>query len=155
MGNKRMIPQHEVLRTPQGWTGQERDLIVQLERIHDDIYRRFRKIGMADLDDELSGIVKDTYEYEEYGPFSTENAVAAALDEIVSGMKVNSMKLIKIRGDANSGFLKVGYASACQIFKASSNTYARAIMYEFGTHDIVSGRRTNTGWTFKKLLIEE
>lgn len=39
--NKTVIPQHEVLRTPDGWRGQERDFIVQLERIHDDIYRHF------------------------------------------------------------------------------------------------------------------
>lgn len=48
MSNKRMIPQHEVLRTPQGWTGQERDFVVQLERIHDDIYRRLNKRSWED-----------------------------------------------------------------------------------------------------------
>ena len=60
MKNKRMIPQHEVLRTPEGWSGQARAFIVQLERIHDDIYKKFRKWTKQDLDnslvDEINGI---------------------------------------------------------------------------------------------------
>ena len=51
--NKRVIPQHEVLRTPNGWTGQERDFVVQLERVHDDIYRHFRPLRIEDFSDEL------------------------------------------------------------------------------------------------------
>ena len=59
MSNKRMIPQHEVLRTPQGWTGQERDLIVQLERVHDDIYKHFRPLRIEDFSDELIEALKE------------------------------------------------------------------------------------------------
>ena len=59
MGNKRMIPQHEPLRTPQGWTGQERDLIVQLERVHDDIYSHFKKLSIEDFSPELIAALKE------------------------------------------------------------------------------------------------
>ena len=40
MNNKRSSRQHEVLRVPQGWNGQDKGLVVQLERILDDIYNR-------------------------------------------------------------------------------------------------------------------
>ena len=59
MSNKRMIPQHEVMRTPQGWTGQERDFVVQLERVHDDIYRHFKPLTIADFSPELLAELKE------------------------------------------------------------------------------------------------
>lgn len=57
MANKIIIPQHEVLRTPNGWKDQERALIVQLERIHDDIYKHFRVAN--DLTTTEAGLVLD------------------------------------------------------------------------------------------------
>lgn len=39
MDKKRMIPQHEPLRTPERWGQQERSLVIQLERVIDDLYR--------------------------------------------------------------------------------------------------------------------
>ena len=48
MANK-MIRQHEPLRVPQGWNGQDRALVIQLERILTDLYR-------------LNGEVKDIIE---------------------------------------------------------------------------------------------
>lgn len=59
MKNKRMIPQHEVMRTPMKWTGQERDFIVQLERVHDDIYKHFRPLTIADFSPELLAQLKE------------------------------------------------------------------------------------------------
>lgn len=35
-----MIKQHEQIRVPAGWTGQSRDLVIQLNRVLDDIYRQ-------------------------------------------------------------------------------------------------------------------
>lgn len=43
------IQQHEPLRVPEGWDGDRRRLIAQLEEIFDDIYRRFGRLGMNDL----------------------------------------------------------------------------------------------------------
>lgn len=57
--NRSVIPQHEVLRTPEGWTGQSRDFVVQLERIHDDIYSRLRKLKIEDFDDELIAALRE------------------------------------------------------------------------------------------------
>jgi hypothetical protein len=44
------IQQHEPLRVPKGWGEQERRLIAQLEEILDDIYRRFNRLRMEDLE---------------------------------------------------------------------------------------------------------
>ena len=62
MGNKRMIPQHEVMRTPEGWSGQERAFVVQLERVHDDIYKHFRPLTIADFSPELLAQLKEKLE---------------------------------------------------------------------------------------------
>ena len=35
------IRQHEALRVPQGWTGQDKALVIQLERILSDLFRMF------------------------------------------------------------------------------------------------------------------
>ena len=61
--NKAMIPQHEPLRVPQGWTDQARAFVMQLERIFNDIYKRFRNLTVKteELDSSLTpiGTVKD------------------------------------------------------------------------------------------------
>lgn len=43
------LHQHETLRVPAGWKEQDRMLIVQLERILDDIYKRFGRLAWEDL----------------------------------------------------------------------------------------------------------
>ena len=46
MNEKRSsIPQHEPLRVPQGWLGQARAFVIQLERIITDIYKRIANNG--------------------------------------------------------------------------------------------------------------
>ena len=55
MGDNHFVRQHEHLRVPQGWTGQDKALVIQLERILDDIYKRFGRLGMKDLDEEVQG----------------------------------------------------------------------------------------------------
>ena len=53
------IQGHEPLRVPQGWKQQERAFVVQLEEILDDIYRRFGRLRVKDLGDDLKKIVED------------------------------------------------------------------------------------------------
>ncbi|MBP5727918.1 MAG: hypothetical protein J6Y48_12675 [Clostridia bacterium] len=43
------IKQHEALRVPMGWKDQDKALIAQLERIFDDIYKRFGRLAWEDL----------------------------------------------------------------------------------------------------------
>jgi hypothetical protein len=47
------IQQHEPLRVPSGWTAEEKRLIAQLEEIFDDLYRRFNRLRLEDMNSEL------------------------------------------------------------------------------------------------------
>lgn len=38
------MKQHQPLRTPTGWTGQEASLVMQIDRLFDDIYQMIGKI---------------------------------------------------------------------------------------------------------------
>jgi len=51
--NYSTIQQHQPLRVPEGWVKQERALIVQLDEIFDDIYRRFGRLRLEDMGDKL------------------------------------------------------------------------------------------------------
>ena len=57
--NKSVIPQHEPLRVPQGWNGESRGLVIQLERIHDDIYKHFTPLDIKDFSPELLAALKE------------------------------------------------------------------------------------------------
>ena len=47
------IPQHEPLRVPNGWNGDEKAFVIQLERILTDIYKHFRPLQSEDFSNEL------------------------------------------------------------------------------------------------------
>lgn len=49
------IKQHEALRVPMGWKEQDKALIGQLERIFDDIYKRFGRLAWEDFGEKLQG----------------------------------------------------------------------------------------------------
>ena len=51
---------HEPLRVPQGWNEQDKQLIVQLERLFDNIFQRFGRLRRKDLGEELNTEL-DTY----------------------------------------------------------------------------------------------
>ena len=52
-----MRVKHEPLRVPEGWKGQERAFVIQLERLMDDVYNRLGKIMEAET--ELKDVVSD------------------------------------------------------------------------------------------------
>lgn len=54
------IQQHEPLRVPEGWDGDRRRLIAQLEEIFDDIYRRFGRLGLSDLDKSVANTIRQS-----------------------------------------------------------------------------------------------
>ena len=47
----------EPLRVPSRWTGEDRAFVIQLERVLDDIYSRFGRIGLKDLSPELQEMI--------------------------------------------------------------------------------------------------
>ena len=58
------IQQYPQLRVPQGWSGQEKQFVVQLEEIFDDIYRRYGRLRIEDMGDRFRrvfGSVDDQY----------------------------------------------------------------------------------------------
>ena len=56
MGNTKTIMQHQPLRTPQGWTGQNAALVMQIDRLFDDVYKQItllkEKIDELEADSE-------------------------------------------------------------------------------------------------------
>lgn len=48
-----MIRQHETLRVPQGWTEQDKALVIQLTRVFDDIYKQYGHLEWDDLGEKL------------------------------------------------------------------------------------------------------
>ena len=54
------IQQHQPLRIPNGWSGQEKQLIVQLDEVFDDIYKRFGRLKLSDLSEGLRKTLSDT-----------------------------------------------------------------------------------------------
>lgn len=56
------IKQHESLRVPMGWKDQDKALIGQLERIFDDIYKRFGRLAWEDLGEKLQEKITDIVE---------------------------------------------------------------------------------------------
>lgn len=62
MGDYKTIQQHEPLRVPSKWTAEERKLIVQLEEILDDLYRRFNRLRLQDMGQDLRNQLVSTFD---------------------------------------------------------------------------------------------
>lgn len=54
-----IIKGHEPIRIPDGWDVQEKKVILQLEEIFDDIYRRFGRLDMKDFAPEVRQVLED------------------------------------------------------------------------------------------------
>lgn len=108
MANKySMIRQHQPLRTPAGWSGQEKAFIVQLEEIFDDIYRKFGRLGMNDMDKKFRVTIDGKY-------------------DIVSGIEINENG-IEVSGSKYVNIISGGklYVSATNFEIDSENKYMR------------------------------
>lgn len=120
MANKySMIRQHQPLRTPAGWSGQEKAFIVQLEEIFDDIYRKFGRLGMNDMDKKFRVTIEGKY-------------------DIVSGIEINENG-IEVSGSKYVNIISGGklYVSATNFVIDSENKYMRAgdwVFHEKGEH---------------------
>lgn len=57
--NYSTIQQHQPLRVPQGWGTQEKALIVQLDEIFDDLYKRFNRLRIEDLSKDFRKRIED------------------------------------------------------------------------------------------------
>jgi len=91
------IHQHEPLPTPSAWTDEERRFAYKLEQTLDDIYRRFNRLKMIDLSEQLQDVITS----------NTEN-IASAQGSIVDIQTVIEIALTI----ANSGVTKADAAQA-------------------------------------------
>ena len=103
MSNQRAasVRQHEVLRVPQGWKDQDRALVIQIERILDDLYTKFGRIRLTDLADELQEIIRTQggdIEALQQGLEETDQAVSGITEEALPS------KADKVIGATNNNF---------------------------------------------------
>lgn len=82
------IQQHEPLRVPEGWGTQEKRFIAQLEELLDDLYRRFNRLKISDLGDELRTIIQ------------TDHASIEILNDTITltageGMEIGTVSITK------------------------------------------------------------
>ena len=81
------IMQHQQLRVPDKFGQQERQLVIQIDEIFDDIYKRFGRLGMNDMSEGFQFIVNNKY----------DRISGITIDE--DGVEVSGSKYVKI----NSG----------------------------------------------------
>ena len=88
------IQQHQPLRIPTGWNASEKALIVQLEEILDDIYRRFGRLTIKDLGKELKTWIKETDDgidskISKTETYSTAEEIVSAAETYINDELVN------------------------------------------------------------------
>lgn len=94
------IQQHEPLRVPSNWTGQEKMLVVQLEEILDDIYRRFGRLRFEDLRPEVRKMIIESAE-----GFSSLEQTVEGFDARVEDAEGNATQAVQT---ANQVMVEVG-----------------------------------------------
>ena len=137
------IQQHEPLRVPSSFNKEERGLIVQLEQILDDIYRRFGRLRLEDLGPKLQMVVEDKYG-KVNGIYVTEDGIDIESNagenmhiRLESGTSVvlidptqinmNTEGLVSILGKENSIIKLVGGTDNIEtIFQADSSGVVQA-----------------------------
>lgn len=100
------IQQHEPLRVPAGWDKQERAMLMQLEGILDDIYRRFGRLRLEDMGKAFRKRIEDTEEnVADIQQWADEIAITVAdkydkvsgIDIISAGIEISGSTYIKIK----------------------------------------------------------
>ncbi|MDR0897830.1 MAG: SH3 domain-containing protein [Oscillospiraceae bacterium] len=104
--------QYEPLRTPSGWSDEEKRLIVQLTDIFDDLYRRFGRLRFKDLGNALKTRMEDESGNLAEVMLSTEGLSAAVnnnrLAFTAAGLEIrNAAGVTVFRQDNDTGNLTV------------------------------------------------
>ncbi|MDR0929797.1 MAG: SH3 domain-containing protein [Oscillospiraceae bacterium] len=104
--------QYEPLRTPSGWSDEEKRLIVQLTEIFDDLYRRFGRLRFKDLGNALQTRMEDEAGNLAEVMLSTEGLSAAVnsnrLQFTAAGLEIrNAAGVTVFRQDNDTGNLMV------------------------------------------------
>ena len=137
------IQQHEPLRVPSSFNKEEKFLIVQLEQILDDIYKRFGRLRLEDLGPKLQMVVEDKYG-QVNGIYVTEDGIDIESNagdnkhiKLMSGLSVvlidptqinmNTEGFVSILGKENSIIKLIGGTDNNEtIFQAASTGIVEA-----------------------------
>lgn len=87
------VHQHETLRVPASWNEQDRALIIQMERILDDLYEKIGEIGWKNLSDALKNSIVTDVAYNEDTHQLTVTIGGAPSDVVAIPTKADFMPL--------------------------------------------------------------
>jgi len=127
------IRQHETLRVPQGWTGQDKGLVIQLERILTDLYR-------------LSGILEDSMVTAVAYDASTHK-----LEATINGVQV---AIIGLASQSADGFMSSGDKTKLDGIEEHANNYSLPLAAN-GTRGGVQTGYSETGQKYALKLDSE
>lgn len=119
MDSRKVSRQHETLRVPQGWNGQDRGLVIQLERILDDIYNQLvrRVVSVLGVKPDKDGNVvlsKDDitnlgFIVDDLTSDSTDDALSAKQGKVLANrakrVSVNAGDSVKLTSGSRSSFI--------------------------------------------------
>lgn len=116
MDNRKVSRQHETLRVPQGWGGQDKALVIQLERIMDDIYNQImrRVISVLGVKPDKDGNVVLTKEAiealgipgnEDLEDYAQTSEVDAKLASKFPRIQLNATEKIKFTAGSRRSFI--------------------------------------------------
>lgn len=126
------IQQHEPLRAPIKWGEDERRLITQLEEIFDDIYTRFGRLKITDMDEKLKKWFEDVdVDFEDFQAIITDIALELdekyskvnAIDIKADGVEIASGKYLKLK---NGSYILFGTDLAAAPFSVGGGGDAEA-----------------------------
>lgn len=138
--------QYEPLRTPQGWSGDERRFIAQLTDIFDDIYRRFGRLRMEDLSGKTQAVINAKAESEDVEKLEAELTLTAeglsskvSRGEVISAINQSAEEV----GIEASKINLNGAVTANRYFKINLDGSMEAVSGKVG--GFVIGENTLTG----------
>lgn len=147
--------QYEPLRTPQGWSGDERRLIAQLTDIFDDIYRRFGRLRMEDLSSKTQAVINAKAESGDVEKLEAELTLTAeglsskvSKGEVISAINQSAEEVAIEASKINLN----GAVTANKYFKINTDGSMEAVSGKIGGFTI--GENTLTGQGKNTIILD-
>ena len=152
------IQQHDPIRVPSNWAGQERTFVAQLEQIFDDIYKRFGRLTLTDLSEATAESLKD-------GSLLEDGAVKASQLEEGVGAKLelaSSEELGGVTATLNNYIAKssqyLDFGASLQIRGSAKSNFKLLIdadKLSFYENDVLISYLSNNTLHTKKTEVED
>ena len=152
--------QHEPLRVPIGWAGQDKALVIQLERLFDELYGKFGRIGMDDLGDALKGLLNEitTAISDLYGSVVTEVAYNTQTGKLTVTIDGETTDVVPIVTDAATqstiGLMSAEDKTKLDGIEAGANNYSLPLA-DSGTRGGIQTGYTESGKKYAVKLDSE